>query len=109
MIYLRGFDAQILESLESKNKWIRQHAVEAAGNWSLKGAWSRVKGLLTSRKTNKDQLLAAIEAVPYIRPEKAGDVLGHLLDSKDEDIADAAGEAIDMARATSGDDEFEDW
>ena len=76
MIYVRGFDARILESLGSENKWIQQHA---------------------------------IEAVSYIRPEKADDVLIHLLDSNDDDIVEAAKEAMDMSKATSDDDEFEDW
>jgi hypothetical protein len=55
-------------------------------------------------------LLAAIEAVASIRPAEAREVLGDLLDSDDEEIAEAASEAIDMADVESDleDDEEED-
>ena len=42
-------------------------------------------------------LLAAIEAVVGMRPEEAGEILDNLTSSDDEDIVDAAEEAIAMA------------
>ena len=42
-------------------------------------------------------LLAAIDAVASLRPEEAGEILDDLTGSEDEDIVDAAEEAIAMA------------
>ena len=97
MQYLRGFDKQILESLSSKNPDILYEAVCGAGNWEIDAAWTHVSALVTSEKSEKDLLLAAIESAALIRPRQASEILGHLLDSEDEDIADAAYEALGMA------------
>ena len=43
-----------------------------------------------------------------IRPSEAGEILGDLADSEDEDIAEAADEALMMAETLSGDEEEED-
>jgi len=97
MRYIRGFDKQILESLESSNPDIEYQAVCAAGNWGLKGAWSHIVSLVTSEDTEKPLLLAAIEAVPSIRPGETAEILDELMDSDDEEIADAVQEALIMA------------
>ena len=52
--------------------------------------------------------LAAIEAVPTIRPEDAAEILGDLLDSNDEDIVEAVEEALAMAKGLSGDTAWDD-
>src|SRR6266481_2795514 len=39
MRFVRGFDEQILESLDSKNPDIHCEAVLAAGNWGVDAAW----------------------------------------------------------------------
>lgn len=97
MRFLRGFEAEILESLESSNPHIRYEAVCAAGNWEVAGAWPYIEKLLASKNTEKPLLLAAIEAVAGIRPEEAEVVLGEFIGSDDEDIVDAAYEAMAMA------------
>jgi len=97
MRYIRGFDKQILESLESSDPDIEYEAVSAAGTWGLKGAWSHIVNLVTSEDTEKNLLLAAIEAVPGIRPKETAEILDELLDSDDEDIVDAVHEALAMA------------
>ncbi len=102
MQYLPGFDKQILESLEADDFLVHYHAVIAAGNWELKGAWRHIAYLLTAVDTDKDLLLAAIEAVVNLDPEQAPLVLGDLLDSDDEDIVDAVHEALSMAGGLSG-------
>ncbi len=102
MQYIRGFDKQILESLEADDFLVHYHAVIAAGNWELKGAWRHIAYLLTAVDTDKDLLLAAIEAVVNLDPEQAPLVLGDLLDSDDEDIVDAVHEALSMAGGLSG-------
>ena len=97
MSWVEGFDGQILEALKSENPEIHYEAVRAAGNWELDEAWQHVVELVKSADTDKSVLLAAVEAVASIRPEEAGEILDDLTDSEDEDIVDAAEEAIAMA------------
>ena len=63
MRFVRGFDEQILEALDSENPDIHYEAVCAAGSWEVDAAWPHITALVTSRKTEKSLLLAAIEAV----------------------------------------------
>ena len=51
--------------------------------------------------------MVAIEAVPFIRPGEAGLLLVDLAHSEDEDIAEAASEAMSLAEARL-DNEFDD-
>lgn len=106
MEYVRGFDDQILESLNSKNPDVHYHAVCAAGNWQIDAAWPHIAALLTSRKTDKPLLIAAVEAAANIRPRKALDILHNLMHSKDKDIAEAV--ALAMALADEPCDEEDD-
>jgi HEAT repeat protein len=106
MRFIRGFDDQIVEVLESENPEIHYQAVCAAGIWEVDAAWSHVAGLVTSEGTDKPLLLAAIEAVANIRPQEAAEILTDLIDSKDEDIAEAILEALAMAGLPWED---EDW
>jgi hypothetical protein len=110
MRWVRGFDQQILEALESDNEEIQYEAVCAAGNWEIDAAWSHAARLVRSEETDKALVLAAIDAVASIRPEEAGIVLADLSDSDDEDIAEAALEALAMAEGISDEafDEDED-
>ena len=107
MNYVRGFDKQIMEALENSDPDIHYQAVRAAGTWEVDAAWPHVAALLTAEGTSKEILLAAIEAVATIRPREAGVLLMDLADSEDEDIAEAADEAMSMA-AGFPDDEFDD-
>ena len=107
MRYVRGFEKQILEALESQDPKIHYEAISAAGNWEVDAAWPHITALLASSATSKDLLLAAIEAVATIRPREAGPLLVDLADSDDEDIADAADEAMSMA-AGMADADFDD-
>jgi hypothetical protein len=54
-----------------------------------------------------------IDAVAGIRPQEAGAILLDLTDSDDEEIAEAADEAIAIAEGSSGeiddDEDTEDW
>jgi len=97
MGYVQGFEDQILESLDSPDPWMRYHAITAAGNWQLDAAWPKVAGLLTTPDPEKDLLIAALEAAAGIRPDEALPLLEPFRDSKDEDIAEAAEEAIALA------------
>jgi hypothetical protein len=113
MRWVRGFDKQILEALNSSNLEILDEAIQAAGAWELRGAWSRIIALLKDADTPKHLLLSAIEAAGNIRPAEAWATLGEFTNSRDEDIAEAAHEAIEMAGLTSGTDDEEhsgdDW
>jgi len=102
MRWVQGFDDQILEALKGADPDIHYEAVNAAGAWELEAAWPHVVALVKDRSTPKVLLLAAIEAVGTIRPKEAGDILVDLTGSRDEEIAQAVGEAIAMAHAISG-------
>ena len=84
---------------------MKRFAPPERGKWTRPGRtwqrWSRIAD------TGKDLLLAAIEAVSTIRPSEAGVLLVDLADSDDEEIAEAADEAMSMAEGYS-EDEFDD-
>jgi hypothetical protein len=105
MGWVPGFDDQILEALEGEDEGVRYHAVVAAGSWGLDAAWPHVADVLASETEDKALLLAAIEASSSIRPEEAGAILVELTHSEDEDIVEAAHEAMAMAEGLSGFDE----
>jgi hypothetical protein len=105
MRFVRGFEAEILESLESDDPDIHYEAVCAAGNWEVDAAWSHIASLITAKDTEKDLLLAAIDAAVYIRPQEAPEILLDLTASKDGDVAEAALEAMSMIAGTM---EYED-
>ena len=108
MTYVHGFEREIVAALKSPNPDIHYQAVSAASAWSVAAAWKHVAALVADDETEKDLRLAAIDAVASIRPDKADEVLGDLLDSGDEEIVEAAKEAMTMAGVLSGDDDEED-
>lgn len=108
MSWIRGFDKQILEALNSTDSAIHREAVNAAGNWGLDAAWAHVVNLVADPATPRPLLLAAIEAVGNIRPRQAGAVLIDLADSDDEEIAEAADEAMGLAEALAGEARYEE-
>jgi hypothetical protein len=101
MQYVNGFEKEILDSLESTEPELQFEAVRAAGAREVAAAWPTVKALLTSPETDRDLLLAAIDAAAAISPKKALPILGELSDSDDEEIAAAADDAIAMAGGDS--------
>jgi hypothetical protein len=107
MRWVRGFEDQILEALNSADPEVLYEAVCAAGNWEVEAAWSHITALVTSGETEKSLRLAAIDAVVGIRPQEAGTTLVDLTDSDDEDIVEAVYEAMAMAEGLS-DDELDD-
>jgi hypothetical protein len=105
MRWVRGFDDEILLALKSDDPEIHLEAVLAAGNWALDAAWSHVVALVNDARTPKPLLLAAISAVGSIRPAEAGEILVDLADSDDEEIVEAADEAMAEAQIASGEEE----
>lgn len=110
MRFLRGFNDQILAALNNNNPDIRYEAVCAAGNWAIESAWEHIAAILFKDAVDKPLLIAAIEAAAAIRPQEALDRLYDLRDSEDDDIAEAAEEALAMAEglAELEDDDDED-
>jgi hypothetical protein len=107
MGYISGFDDQIIEALDSGNEDIYFEAIRAAGAWGLDEAWPDILTILTSKESDKDLLLAAIEASVSIRPEEASRILSDLSCDEDEEIAEAAQEAIALSGVFMEDD-FDD-
>jgi hypothetical protein len=101
MRFIRGFDEQILEALNSEDKEVHYEAVCAAGSWEVDAAWSHAVALVSASDTEKELRIAAIDAVAAIRPLEAGDILGSLSDSDDEEIAEAVYDALTIARGES--------
>jgi HEAT repeat protein len=97
MRWIRGFDEEIMKMLESDNEQIHYEAVCAAGVWGIDASWRHISQLVTSNSTAKPLRLAAIEAAANIRPTEAGAILADLADDEDEEIAEAAYEAMTMA------------
>lgn len=107
MRWVRGFDNQILEALRSADPEIQYQAVNAAGNWELDAAWPRIVVLLNDAGTPKPLLLAAIGAASSIRPQEAREILIDLAASDDEEIAEAADEAIAISEPASDQEDDE--
>jgi hypothetical protein len=107
MRYAPGFDAQILEALESDDPEMHFEAVRAAGEREVKAAWPHIAALLNEKK-EKDLLLAAIEAAAYINAEEAVPALVKLSESEDAEIAEAATEAMSMAELIEEIDDDDD-
>lgn len=103
MGFVPGFDEEILESLDSEDPLIRYQAVVASGSCEVEEAWPHVKAILTSSNPDRELLLAAIEASAWVNPKDAGKYLVKFGDSKDEEIAETADEAMINAEGLSGD------
>jgi len=113
MRFVNGFEDETMEALKSSDPEIHREAVLAAGEKELDAAWPHVLKLAKDDRTEKDLRIAAIGAVGSIRPEEAQDILFKLAESEDEDIAEAADEALadvlpDEYEDEEDDDEDED-
>jgi len=53
MQFVRGFEGQIREALNSENKEILYHAVCAAGNWEVDEAWPHIAAIIASEESEK--------------------------------------------------------
>ena len=94
MIFVPGFDDEIVEALDSEHHLTHIHAIQAAGTAAIDAAWPHLSGLVRSGGTKKDLLLATIEAVASIRPSEVPELLAGLTESADEDIQEAVFEAL---------------
>jgi hypothetical protein len=96
MRYVPGFDDEILEALSSEDPDVVFEAVGAAGDRGVEAAWARIRALLRDVRTDKPTLLAAIEAAGYLEApaDELQEAISDLLASEDEEIADAASDAL---------------
>jgi hypothetical protein len=111
MRWVSGFDREIVEALNNADPEIHFEAVNAAGQREVDAAWPHIAALIDDAGTPKPLLLAAIEAAGNIHPPEALEILADLADSDDDEIAEAADDALSMAEALSDetdDDEDED-
>ena len=108
MRFVSGFDAEVLEALNSDDADIHEQAILAAGTWQVDAAFPHIVKLITEEDTPKDLLLAAIDAVATIRPHEAVDYLEDLADSEDEEISDAVEDAMATAEGLCEEDEDEE-
>jgi len=109
MRFVGDFENEILEALKTTDPEIHVEAVLAAGEEELDAAWPHILKLAKDGRTEKDLRIAAIGAMGSIRPEEAQDILFELKDSKDEDIAEAADEALSMILPDEDDEDEEDF
>ncbi|ETX02068.1 HEAT repeat domain-containing protein [Candidatus Entotheonella palauensis] len=108
MRFISGFDNHILDALDDDNPGIHYHAVCAAGTWEVDEAWPHVLDLLRDDDADKELRLAAIDAAASIRPVEAAEILNQLTADDDDDIVDAAYEALAMAGIIAELDD-DDW
>lgn len=108
MEHLRGFDKEILESLDDPDPLIQCHAVSAAGNWGVKGAWDHVATLVESDDTEEDLRITAMEAAMFIDPHGARHLMLDLLHSDEPEIQEAAQYVMSMTEAMLAEEGGED-
>jgi hypothetical protein len=99
MQHVDGFDAQILEALQSADKEILFEAVLAAGSQGLAEAAPIICKLAKSNRTERSLRLAAIEALGGIPCDDGEEILLDLSTSTDEEIAETADEALAISGA----------
>ncbi len=110
MAYIKGFQQEILEALQSRIPEIKYEAIRAAGNWGITDAWSDICEVLTDQSANKGLLLAAIDASVGIEHHEAIAALEKLLDnSSDEDVIAAAHESLAMLELDFDGDDDDDY
>ncbi len=108
MRFVQGFEAEIVEALESADPMTLFQAVQAARDQGVLQAWPRIRELVRTAASGlplipehpglgRSIVMAAMHAVAMIRPDKAEEMLSPFIDSNDEDLADAAMGALDVA------------
>lgn len=96
MTYLRGFNEEIVQSLENTDKPIQIEAVRAAGSNEIEDAWPFIASVLKNRTPDRDLLLECLEAAPSVNPADAEELIVAYIRSPDEEIAETASEALAM-------------
>ena len=116
MRFVPGFEAEIVEALESDDPMTLFQAVEASRDQAVPQAWPRIRELAQTAASGippipqhpglgRSLVMAAMHAVAMIRPDKAEEMLGPFIDSDDEDLAEAAMGALDVAEVFLAEEE----
>jgi len=99
MGHVPGFDAALLEALDSVDPQLLREAVRAAGQRALDPAGPRLLALAESPDTDRATRLEAVAALAYIPSDAAEELLLALTRSQDLELAGAAQEALSELRA----------
>jgi uncharacterized protein (UPF0147 family) len=97
MVYVSGFNPQIVEALASDDREIHYQATRAAGAQQIGSAWDHVLKLALSEQTETHLRAAAIDSAFRIRPAEAARKLGGLTRHRKAEIAKAADDALMMS------------
>ena len=76
MRYVRGFEKQILEALESPDPKIHYEAISAAGNWEVDAAWPHVTALLESQLYQQGPAACRYRGRGHHPPARGGSAAG---------------------------------
>ncbi|HEY4002386.1 MAG TPA: SEC-C metal-binding domain-containing protein [Candidatus Xenobia bacterium] len=96
MQFQDGYEDLVLQALQSTDEEILRWGAAAAVR--VPEAWDAVVPLATGPDTPKLVRMAAIESVANLRPDEAEALLDPLQEHEDEDVAEAAYEAIGLVR-----------
>lgn len=119
MRFVPGFEAEIVEALETEDPMTLFQAVQASRDQAVPKAWPRIRELVRTAASGiplipedpglgRSLLMVAMHAAAAIRPDKAEQLLGEFIDSADEDLSDAAMEALDVAEIFLAEEEEAD-
>ncbi|MDP2955377.1 MAG: hypothetical protein Q8N53_03065 [Longimicrobiales bacterium] len=120
MAFVPGFEKEIVEAMKSEDPDLLCEAIRSAGERAVDGAWPRIRAVILEatsgwalprrgvEDTDRALLLEAIAAAAVIRPLEAAEILGDLTYSDDEDIAEAALDALASADELYQDDDLDD-
>ena len=117
MRYVPGFGPQIIETLESGDPDLLHEAVGAAGDQGLNDAWPHIRALVDAGAAgaeilpedpegSRSLLVTAMHAVAAIRPQDAAGALQDIVDSEDEELSEAALDALAWLHAFWDDPEL---
>ena len=112
MMFVQGFQQEILEALQNKKSAIKDQAIEAIGAWGISDAWPSIVEILRDSHADRDSLFIAINAAISIEHPEINTALHELLDSSDAEVADAATEALamlEMGFFGEAEDDDDDW
>jgi len=97
MRFVKGFEQEIVEALTDPDPDVRFEALHASGGWGVQAAWPHILELLRDPEAaDRALLLAAIEASSSMTaaPDQCAELLSRLETSEDEEIAEAAMDAL---------------
>ena len=95
MGFLKGFEQEILASLNDPSEDIRVEAIGSAGEQALTKAGPEILKVARAPKTSREMRIAAVDALPYLNPRGTEELLESLLTSPDEELAEAAEDALE--------------